>query len=68
MIKCQAQCLKLIYLKIDTNELFSRNPFLNPSSFDQNLQVDYARNEVFEGGEILEIGGGYSNHYAIVKN
>lgn len=52
----------------DTNELFSRNPFLNPSSFDQNLQVDYARNEVFEGGEILEIGGGYSNHYAIVKN
>ena len=44
-----------------------KNDFVLHDSEDSNAGVSKAKNHLFDGKSILEIGGVYKNRYAIVK-
>lgn len=61
-----ATASKSIGVLTERNEVYMKNDFAPHGTEDQKTGVSRMKEEVFGGKQILEIGGGYKNRYAIV--
>lgn len=52
----------------ENNKIYMKNKFALPKSENIHTGVYTTDNSIFEGGDILAIGGTYRYHYALVKN
>jgi len=53
---------------IEDNQVYMKNKFLKDESENLETGVFLANTSIFQGGEIIEMGGAYKNKYAIIKN
>eukprot|EP01017_Pseudomicrothorax_dubius_P011907 TRINITY_DN1459_c0_g1_i3.p1 TRINITY_DN1459_c0_g1~~TRINITY_DN1459_c0_g1_i3.p1 ORF type:complete len:407 (-),score=115.97 TRINITY_DN1459_c0_g1_i3:137-1357(-) len=65
LIGASARSLAIV---TDGNEIYMKNAFLKQTSEDLSTGILFTDNKAFDGGNIVAIGGGYRNRYAIVKN
>lgn len=52
----------------EDNQVYMKNKFLKDESENLETGVFLANTSIFQGGEIIEMGGAYKNKYAIIKN
>lgn len=57
-----------IYLYVDNNRIYSRPNFIDTDFLDPETGAPFTDGRLFNDGQILDIGGSYRNHFAIVKN
>lgn len=53
---------------LEDNKLYTKLNFVEGADLDVNSGVGVVPSSFFNGGEILDIGGGYTNKFAIVRN
>lgn len=52
----------------EDNQLYTKLNFVEDAELDINTGIGHVPSSFFNGGEILDIGGGYKNKFAIVRN
>ena len=67
-IKLVGACSKSIIVVTESNRMFMLRDFLQHTKENDKTGVREASEELFNGGNILRIGGKYQNRYAIVEN
>jgi len=60
--------LSISHLAVENNEIYFRHNFLQFQKENKDTGVQSADNSIFNGGQIIDIGGSYRNKYAIVSN
>eukprot|EP00828_Plagiopyla_frontata_P040521 TRINITY_DN5519_c0_g1_i2.p4 TRINITY_DN5519_c0_g1~~TRINITY_DN5519_c0_g1_i2.p4 ORF type:complete len:155 (-),score=36.96 TRINITY_DN5519_c0_g1_i2:21-485(-) len=58
---------KAIGVLTEKNEIYMKNDFVPHENEDQKTGVSKMKEGLFEGKQILEIGGAYKNRFAIVQ-